>query len=125
MEIDALAGGVGCQQHAHLRVVAEGLLRGVALFAAQSAVNDHDCLFSPQPAGDALMQVAECVAVFGEDNQFLLGRGHGVGNGTGTVGGGSLGERADEQLVEQLPQLEPLSITSAPGGRVLHPLRGR
>ena len=113
LEVDALAGGVGGEEDAHLRVVAEGFFGGVALLPAQSAVDGDDGLFASQSTGDACMQIVEGIAVFGEDDQFLLGRGHGVRNFAGAVGGAGLGERADEQLVEQLSQLAPLGIASA------------
>ena len=41
LQVDALAGRVGGQQHLHLGVVLEGLLRLHALLAAHAAV-DHD-----------------------------------------------------------------------------------
>ena len=75
LEVDALAGGVGREQHAHLRVVAEGLLRGAALLAAQSAVDGYDSRLAPEAGGDALVQIVERVAVLGEDDQLLLRRG--------------------------------------------------
>ena len=80
LEVDALAGGVGGEEDAHLGVVAEGLFGGAALLAAQAAVDGDDGLFASEAAGDAGMQIVEGIAVFGEDDQFLLGRGHGVGD---------------------------------------------
>ena len=80
LEVDAFAGGVGGEEDAHLGVVAERFLGGMALLAAQAAVDGDDGLFASQAAGDAGMQIVESIAVFGEDDQFLLGRGHGVRN---------------------------------------------
>ena len=77
-------------------------------------MNDDDCIVASQPAGDALMQVVEGVAVFGEDDQFLLGRTNGAGNGAGAVGRRRLGERVDEQVIEELRQLGPLWYRGPP-----------
>ena len=62
-------------------------------------MDGDDGLFASEAAGDAGMQIVEGIAVFGEDDQFLLGRGHGLRDFAGAVGDAGLGERADEQLV--------------------------
>ena len=49
LEVDALAGGVGGQQHLHLGVVLEGFLRLQALLAAHAAVDDdHGLACGPE-----------------------------------------------------------------------------
>jgi len=78
LEVDALAGGVGGEEDAYLRVVAEGFFGGAALLATQAAVDGDDGLFASEATGDAGMQIVEGIAMFGEDDQFLLGRGHGL-----------------------------------------------
>ncbi len=42
LEIDALAGGVGCKQHLNLGVVSERFLRLQAFLSADATVNDND-----------------------------------------------------------------------------------
>ena len=41
LQVDALAGGVGGEQHLHLGVVQEALLRLAPLLAAHAAVDQH------------------------------------------------------------------------------------
>jgi hypothetical protein len=73
LQVDALAGGVGRQQYLHLGVVLEGFLHLEALFPADAAMDDDDCLLAAEQRGDALLQVVERVAVLGEDDQLLVG----------------------------------------------------
>jgi hypothetical protein len=74
LQVDALAGGVGGQQHLHLGVVLEGFLHLQALFAADAAVDDDHGLLAAEQRGDALFEVVERVAVLGEDDQLLVRR---------------------------------------------------
>ena len=59
LQVDAFAGGVGGQQHLHLRVVPERFLRRQAFLAAHAAMDDdHRRLAAEQgrdgaPAGSA------------------------------------------------------------------------
>ena len=74
LEIDAFAGGVGGQQHLHLGVVPERLLRLHPLFAAHAAVDHDDRLFAAEQGRDAAFQVIQRVAVLGEDDELLVWR---------------------------------------------------
>ena len=49
-------------------------------------MNTDNRSFAPQQGGNALVKIVERVAVFGEDDEFLLGRGHQLGWGVGDVG---------------------------------------
>ena len=53
LEVDALARGVGGEQHLHLGVVLERFLRLHPLLAAHAAVDDDHGLLSAQQRGDA------------------------------------------------------------------------
>ena len=53
LEVDALARGVGGQQHLHLGVVPERLLRLQPLLAAHAAVDDDHGLLAAEQRGDA------------------------------------------------------------------------
>ncbi len=53
LEVDALAGGVGGEQHLHLGVVLERLLRLQPLLAAHAAVDDDHGLRAAEQRGDA------------------------------------------------------------------------
>ena len=75
LEVDALARRVGGQQHLHLGIVAERLLRLHALFAAHAAMDHDHGLGAAQQRGDAVLQIVERVAVLGEEHQLLPGRG--------------------------------------------------
>ena len=71
LQIDALAGGVGRQQHLHLRVVPERLLHGQAFLPADAAVDDDDRLLASKQRRDALLQIAQRVPVLGEEHELL------------------------------------------------------
>ena len=75
LQVDAFAGGVGGQQHLHLRVVPERFLRRQTFLAAHAAVDDDHRRLSAEQGRDALLQVAQRVAVLGEDHQLLMRRG--------------------------------------------------
>ena len=47
LKVDAFAGGIGGQQHLHLGIVLERLLRLHPLLAAHAAVDDDHCLCRP------------------------------------------------------------------------------
>ena len=76
LQVDAFAGGVGGQQHLHLRVVPERFLRRQAFLAAHAAVDDDQRRLAAEQGRDALLQVAQRVPVLGEDHQLLMRRGH-------------------------------------------------
>jgi len=72
LEVDALARGVGGQHDLHLRVVLEGLLDLETRLPTDTAVDDDDGVAAAQKFGDAVCQVIEGIAVFGEDDQLLV-----------------------------------------------------
>ena len=75
LEIDALAGGVSRKQDLYLGVVQESLLRLLPIFASKPAVDHHDGFAaSEQPVSDVVVEIAEGVAVFGEDHDLLIAR---------------------------------------------------
>ena len=118
LQVDALARRVGGQQHLHLGIVPERLLRLHALFAAHAAVDHDHGLGAAQQRGDAVLQIGERVAVLGEEHQLLPGRGHRFGDGADRVGGPFFGQAvADgggrEDLAEQAGQLAPLGVRAA------------
>ena len=71
LQVDALAGGIGSQQHLHLRIVPEGFLRLEPGLAAHAAMNQHGGLGASEQGRDAIVQVAQGVPVFGEQDQLL------------------------------------------------------
>ena len=75
LEVDALARGVGGEQHLHLRVVLERLLRLHPLLAAHAAVDDDHGLLAAEQRRDTGLQVVQRVAVLGEDDELLVRRG--------------------------------------------------
>ena len=75
LEVDALAGGVGGEQHLHFRVVPERLLRLHPLLAAHAAVDHDHGLLAAQQGRDAGLEVVQRVAVLGEDDELLVRRG--------------------------------------------------
>ena len=85
LEVDALAGGVGGQQHLHLGVVLERLLRLHALLAAHAAVDHDHGLLTAEQRGDAVLKIVQRVAVLGEEDQLLVRRGCGPRISPGAV----------------------------------------
>jgi hypothetical protein len=78
LEVDALAGRIGGQQHLDFGVVLEGFLHlaGVLLGRTPPWMMTT-ASFRPRKLGDAVFQVVERVAVLGEDDQLLVRRGLG------------------------------------------------
>ena len=121
LEVDALAGGVGGQQHLHLGVVLEGLLRLQALFAAHAAVDDDHGLLAAKQRGDALFKIVERVAVLGEDDELLVRRRRWAAESCrrrrGRSGlpryGWRLPAAPGEDFAEQAGQLAPLGVRAA------------
>ena len=74
LQIDALASGIGGEQHAHLWVVQKYVLGAAAFLAAHAAVNRHHGFFVAEQRGGAALQVGERVAMFGEHHQFVAWR---------------------------------------------------
>src|SRR5271165_6518123 len=57
-------------QNLYVRIVSEGLLRLHPLFTAHAAENADHRILASQERGDALFQIAQRVAMFGEDHQL-------------------------------------------------------
>ena len=93
LEVDALAGGVGGEQHLHLGVVLERLLRLQPLLAPHAAVDHDDGLCAAEQRRDAVLEVVQRVAVLGEDDELLVGEGVGCGIAPAPYGGWPLSER--------------------------------
>ena len=70
LEVDALPGGVGRDEHADVGILAERLLRFAAHLTPHAAVDLDDRLASSQQRADAVGQVVERVAMLGEDDQL-------------------------------------------------------
>ena len=71
LEIDAFTRRVCCQEHLDLGIVLEGLLRLHPVLTPYATMDDDDGLLAAQEGGDALLQVVQRVAVFGEDHELL------------------------------------------------------
>lgn len=76
LQVDALAGGVGRQEHPHLGVVQKALLGLAPFLTSHAAVNDHHRFRVPEAVADAALQVAQRIPVFGKHHQLLAWRGH-------------------------------------------------
>ena len=118
LQVDALAGCVGGEQHLDLGVVQEALLRLAPLFAPHAAVDQDDRLRAAEQRADLAFEVAERVAVLGEEDELLARRGNGLGDRAGAIGDGGLGDPAAEaygreDLAEQVRELTPLGVLAA------------
>ena len=132
LEVDALAGGVGGQQHLNLGVVTERLLGLEPICPAHAAVDHHQRFPAAQQAGDAFLKIAEGVAMLGEDNQLLPRGRPGLGDSAGAVGNlrlaGLPGQASgSKDLTEQTGQLPPFGVGAAVAhgqGEVLQRFQG-
>ena len=111
-------GGVGGQQHLHLGVVEEALLRLAPLLATHAAVDQDHRLRATEQRADLALEIGERVPVLGENDELLPWRGNGLGDRPGTVGHGGLRDPAAEpggreDLAEQVRQLAPLGVLAA------------
>jgi hypothetical protein len=75
----------------HVGIVAERLLRLLALLAAHAAVDVTTASLRPEQRGDRARQVVQRVAVLGEDDELL--RGEGPASASAAPYGGVGGER--------------------------------
>jgi hypothetical protein len=71
LQVDALAGRVGRDEHAHLRVRQEAFLKLRALLPTDGTVDADHGLRAPEERADFPFEVVERVAVFGEHHQLL------------------------------------------------------
>ena len=95
LEIDALAGSIGRQQHLNDGVVLERFLSLGPLLPPHSTVNDDDGVLTAQQRGDALFEIVHGVPVLGEDHELLrwrrsYSRGRGSHRGRRLSSGGNL-----------------------------------
>ena len=75
LEVHAFAGGIGGDEYAHLGVGTKDRLNPAALVAVGAAVDGDDGISVASIAehsGDFLVQVIQCVAVLGEDDELAL-----------------------------------------------------
>ncbi len=86
LEVDAFTSGIRRQEYLNLRVVPERFLRLHPLFPSHAAVNYDHRFFTPKLGRNTSFQIAECVAVLREEDQFLRRRRRGRGNRPSAVG---------------------------------------
>ena len=132
LQVDAFAGGVGGQQHLHLRVVPERFLRRQTFLAAYAAMDDDHRRLAAEQSRDALLQVAQRVPVLGEDHQLLMRRGRrprdrAVAVANRRLPGPAVPSCSREDLAEQARELAPLGVrasTAYAEGEALQRLQG-
>src|SRR6266571_8976873 len=86
LEVDALASGVGGEEHLHFGIVQKALLRLAPFLTAQAAMDEHDSLWAAKQRANLALQVVEGVAVLGEHDKLLARRRNRHRNRTRTVG---------------------------------------
>jgi hypothetical protein len=72
LKIDTLASSIGGEQHLHLGIVLERLLRLHPIFPAHPTMNHHYRFVATQQRGDAALQIIERVAMFSENYELLV-----------------------------------------------------
>ena len=112
LEVDALPGGVGREEHLDVRVVQEVLLRLAAFLPPQSAVYGHDRLRTAEQRSDPPFEVCERVAVFGEDDEFLSRRGDGLRDLALRLRDAALQRGGREEFAEQRGEFAPFRVES-------------
>lgn len=68
LEVYAFAGSIGREEHLHIGVVAERLLRLRAMFPAHGAVNQNHRLITPKQGCNSAVQIIESIAMLREYN---------------------------------------------------------
>ena len=81
LEVDALSRRVRRQQHLHIGVALERLLRLQPVLATHPAVDHDHGVGAAEQRGDATLQIVQRVPMFGKENQLLCRRGYGRRNG--------------------------------------------
>ncbi len=125
LQVDSFTCGIRCEQHLHLGIMQKGFLRLRPLLATHPTVYG-DYGFAPAQQGrDAGLQVAQRVAMLGEDHQLLSHRRHGrwdFASAVGSVGfGDAVGDRLlREDLAEQVRELSPFCVRPAAADRKRH-----
>ena len=117
LEVDAFTCRVRRQQHLHLGVVLERLLRLQPLLAPHPTVDDHHGVCAAEQGGDATLEIVQRVPVFGKQDQLLRGRWDGRRDSAVVIGRrprqGAREWRGAKQLAEQAREFAPLRILSA------------
>ena len=72
LEVDALARGVGRDEHLHVLVGAEECLSLLPFFALCAAMDRHDRVGVANDVADLVAEIVECVAMLGEDDDLPL-----------------------------------------------------
>ena len=72
LEVHAFTGGIGGDQNAHFGVGTKDRLNAAALIAVGAAVDGDDGVGIAQHSGNLLVEVIQCVAVLGEDDELAL-----------------------------------------------------
>ena len=118
LEVDAFAGGIGCEQDLHFGKAQEALLCLASLFAPNAAVDQYHRLGASQERANLTLEIGEGVAMLGEDhNLFMRGRDwsrdrartvrkRSLCNLSGQCGG-------REDLAQQVCKLAPLGVLAA------------
>src|ERR1019366_10004435 len=124
LKVNALARSIRGNEHLYLRVMLEGFLRLHAFLATHAAVDDNHRVLAPEQRSDTGFEVAQRVAMLGEDNQLLLRRRVRRRNCAGASGGSLAGRVVEyggrlENLAEQAGDLAQLKVlaTAAHGVR--------
>ena len=71
LEVDALAGCVGGDQDADALVLFEQLLDLASIVTEHAAVDGDDGILTAEQGADFIRQIAQCVSVLREDDEFL------------------------------------------------------
>jgi hypothetical protein len=72
LKVDAFTGGVGGDQDANFGVGTKDRLNAAALIAVGAAVDGDDGVAVAQHSGNFLVQIVQCVAVLGKDDELAL-----------------------------------------------------
>jgi hypothetical protein len=70
LQVDALAGGVVGNHHAHDRVAVEGSDRGTAALTRDAAMDHHDRVGVAEPGGNLLREIFQRVLGLGENDDL-------------------------------------------------------
>jgi hypothetical protein len=76
LKVDALTGCIGRQEYLNIGVVTERFLDLQAFLTTNTTMDDDHGLGTSEERSDSLVQVTECVAVLGEEDQLLVRGGY-------------------------------------------------
>lgn len=125
LQVDALAGGIGGNEHEHALVLSERLLGSATFLAWHLAVDGHDCFGPTEQATQLVDQIVQRVAMLREDDELsappmAVEHLSGVLQEVGELLPFAVGTRP-AHLIRQLLQLDqagdlPLELRNRPGG---------